>query len=64
MDLSMGMDIAAYSIMQSQNEVMSGVGIEVLKNAMDVQKMQGAELTRLMEQSVNPAVGGNVDIRI
>ncbi|MCH5252866.1 MAG: YjfB family protein [Lachnospiraceae bacterium] len=64
MDLSMGMDIAAYSMANSQNQVMSGVGVAVLKNVMDMQEMVGAELTQLMEQSVNPNLGANIDIRI
>ncbi len=64
MDISMGIDIAAYSMMTASASVMSQVSVSMLKNTMELQEMQGAQITKMMEQSVNPGVGANIDIRI
>lgn len=37
------------------------VGMAVLANAMDQSEVAGAGMVRMMEQSVNPSVGGNID---
>ncbi|WMM24180.1 YjfB family protein [Tissierella sp. MB52-C2] len=62
------MDIAALSIGLSQMKVAQEVGISVLKMAMDTSEIQVAEMlevnTKAMEQSVNPKLGGNIDIRL
>lgn len=64
MDISMGIDIAAYSMMTASASVMSQVSVSMLKNTMEMQEIQGAQLTQMMEQSVTPGVGANIDIRI
>lgn len=64
MELSDGIDIAAYSMMYSQAQLMQGVGTKVLEKTMDMQEIQVAQLTQMMEQSVNPNLGANIDIRI
>lgn len=64
MELSDGMDIVGYSTMNAQNEVMAAVSINVLKQTLDMQEMMGAEMVQMMEQSVNPHLGGNVDILV
>lgn len=62
------MDIAALSIGLSQMKVAQEVGVSVLKMAMDTSKIQVAEMlevnTKAMEQSINPKLGGNIDIRL
>lgn len=57
------MDIAALSMGLSQMKLANEVGASVLKMAMDTSKIQAADLTRMMEQSVNPHMGGNIDIK-
>lgn len=64
MELSDGIDIAAYSMMYTQASIMQSVGTSVLEKTMDLQEIQGAQLAQMMEQSVNPNLGANIDIRI
>jgi hypothetical protein len=65
------MDIAAMSIILSQTKVQQEAGISVMKMAMDTSKIQNNELvqmiqdnTKLMEQSVQPFLGKNVDLSL
>ena len=62
MEISDGMDIASYAMMNSQ--LSQGVSTQVLKKTMDLQEAQGIQLVQMMEQSVNPGLGQNIDIRI
>lgn len=64
MELSDGFDFAGYSILRSSENTMAGVGTLMLKKTLDLQESQGNEMVRLMEQSVNPRLGRNIDIRI
>ncbi|MCR5597372.1 MAG: YjfB family protein [Lachnospiraceae bacterium] len=49
----------------AQASVMNDVGVAMLKNTMEQNEIQGAGITRMMmEQSVNPAVGGNFDMSV
>jgi len=56
------MDIAALSMGLGQMKVAQQASISVMKIAMDTAKVQTADLTKMMEQSVNPHIGGNIDI--
>lgn len=63
------MDIAGLSTSLAAINTQSKVGVAVLSKAMDTNEELGAGLVQMidsaaMERSVNPAVGGNVDIRI
>jgi len=65
------MDIAALSMGLSQMKVAQEASVSVLKMAMDSMKGQSVDLTQMlevntnmMEQSVNPHIGGNIDISI
>ena len=64
MEISDGMDIASYAMMNSQLQISQGVSTQVLKKTMDLQEAQGTQLVQMMEQSVNPGLGQNIDIRI
>jgi len=57
-------DIASLSMYMARNETLQDVGTALLSNALDVQESQGAATVSMMEQSVNPAVGGNIDLRV
>ena len=63
------MDIAGLSMDMAMMDVKSQVGIKMLSKAIDLGKDMGAEMVQMldasaMERSVNPAGGGNVDIRL
>lgn len=63
------MDIAGVSMALSKISTQSQVSTAVLSKAMDTNEALGEGLVQMldaaaMEQSVNPAVGGNFDMRI
>lgn len=63
------MDIAGLSMGMAQSRLMNDVGVAVLAKSLDTAQSTGVMLTDLidsaaMERSVNPDVGGNIDIRI
>lgn len=65
------MDIAAMSTMISQSSIQQQASLSVLKLSMDSAKVQSANLaemlqhsTKAMEMSVNPHLGGNIDIKL
>lgn len=64
MDMDLGMDIASYSMANATNNLMQSVGVSMLSKTLDSQEMQGDALTKMMEMSVNPNVGANIDIRL
>ncbi len=67
------MDIAAVSsalsAVQSYGAYSTGslaqaVSIKMLDNTMEMNEAMNAQLVSMMEQSIAPNVGGNIDIRI
>jgi hypothetical protein len=58
------MDIAALSMGLSSMNLSNEIGASVLKMAMDTVKDQSAEMTKMMEMSVNPHIGGSIDIKL
>lgn len=65
------MDIAALSMSLCQVQVAQQASISVMKMAMDTVEVQAVDITqmleantRIMEQSINPKLGGNIDIRL
>lgn len=67
------MDIAAVSsaLMAVQSygpyatgSVAQAVSVEMLDQTMEMNEAMNAQLISLMEQSVTPDLGGNIDIRI
>lgn len=63
------MDIAGLSMNMATLDVQSQVGIKMLSKAIDLGEDLGAGMVQMldaaaMERSVNPSVGGNVDIRL
>lgn len=65
------MDIAALSIGLSQMKVAQEASISVMKMAMDTSEAGVADLlqvlevnTKIMEQSINPHIGGSIDISL
>lgn len=64
MEISDGIDIPAYSVANASMNIMSQVSVAMLDKTLDMQKSMGDSLTRMMELSVNPSIGGNIDIRV
>ena len=63
------MDIAGLSMNLSQIDTSSKVGVAMLSKSMDTNEALGQGLVNMIdavavERSVNPAVGGNFDVRI
>lgn len=63
------MDIAGLSMNMAMMDVQSQVGIKMLSKAIDMGDELGAGVVQMvdaaaMERSVNPAVGGSIDIRL
>ncbi|WP_313568851.1 YjfB family protein [Acetoanaerobium noterae] len=57
------MDIAALSMSLSQMKVAQEASVSVMKLAMDTAQGQMQDLTKIMEQSVNPNLGTSIDIK-
>lgn len=58
------MDIGALSTALSQSSLKQAVGISVLKMAKEQTATEGQALVKMMEQSVNPNLGGTIDIKV
>jgi hypothetical protein len=65
------MDIAALASVMKHSAMQQQVSLSVKKIAMDAAKGQAVDLTQMLQQSakamelsVNPNLGGNIDIRI
>ena len=65
------MDIAALASVMKHSGIKQQASISVLKMTMEQVKLQADDLTQILEQaakamelSVNPNLGGNIDIRL
>ena len=58
------MDIAGLSTDLSTINVVNDVQVAVLRQSLDTLETSGDSLTKMMEASVNPELGQNIDIRI
>ena len=64
MEITPMLDIPALSMAMSQNKVMSDFSVAMLDKSLDTFQDMGDSMTKLMEQSVNPNLGGNIDISV
>ena len=55
------MNIAGLSLSMSSQSVSSDVGVAVLSKSLDTVEQMGEGLQKMMESSVNPSVGQNID---
>lgn len=58
------MDVAALSTSMSMSELGNEVATRVLAMSMDDVQNLGNGLQKMMEQSVNPGVGSNIDVSL
>ncbi len=52
------------SLSVSGTSNMNAIDTALLRKSLDAVEMNGAMLTQMMEQSVNPNIGANIDIRL
>ena len=63
--MELSIDTIPYiSMAMAHEQVLSAVGTSMLEASFDVAASQVDSLTKAMELSVNPAVGGNIDIAV
>lgn len=58
------MDIASLSTALSMSQVNNDVGVLMLSKQLDTVEATGDSMIKMMEQSVTPYLGANIDIRI
>ena len=62
------MNIPELSMSLAQTQTMNNMGIALLSKSLDTMESSGAQMVDMMrssmELSVNPAVGGNLDISV
>lgn len=58
------MDIAGLSMTMSQSKFMEQASLSVMKLALNAGKENAAEMTKMLEQSTDPNLGRNLDVRI
>lgn len=52
------------STVLSNANTQSAVGLMMLNKALDADQVSGDAMTKMLERSVNPMVGQNIDIRL
>lgn len=58
------MDVAELSTMMKGGQLMQDVSVRVLSMSLDTLEAAGDGMRKMMEMSVNPSVGGNIDISL
>ncbi|MDE7157314.1 MAG: YjfB family protein, partial [Lachnospiraceae bacterium] len=58
------MDIAALSTYMSMSQLQNDIGFAVLNKAMDTMEVTGEGIQKILEASVTPELGQNIDILI
>ncbi|MFD0616694.1 YjfB family protein [Paenibacillus sp. GCM10027629] len=58
------MNISTLSTVMKQNSLSQAVGIKLLKMSNDQATQNGQNIVKMMEQSVQPNLGGNLDLKV
>jgi Putative motility protein len=58
------MDINALSIMLNQTQLHQQANLSVMKMAMNTAQQNSANFTKMLEQSVQPYLGSQIDIKL
>ncbi|WP_152392453.1 YjfB family protein [Paenibacillus guangzhouensis] len=58
------MNISTLSTVMKQNSLSQAVGLRLLKMSNDQATQNGQNIVKMMEQSVQPNLGGNLDLKI
>ena len=57
------MDIAALSMALSQMNVRTEANVSIMKKTIDQAETNGQDVVKMLEQSVQPHIGGSVDLK-
>ena len=57
------MDIAALSMALSQMNVRTEANVSIMKKTMDQAELNGRDVVKMLEQSVQPHIGSRLDIK-
>lgn len=58
------MDISSLSTSMSLTNLQMDVGYSMLAKSMEAAENAGDAITKIMEQSVNPNIGSNIDVSV
>jgi hypothetical protein len=58
------MDIAALSVVLNQSQIQQEATMSVMKMAMNTAEDNSANLTKMLEQSVQPHLGSKIDLKL
>ena len=58
------MDIAKLSILMSQSQIKHQASLSVMKKTMDTAELQSEQMIRMLEMSVQPHLGGQIDVKV
>ena len=58
------MDISEISMSMSQTSLMNAVSTAVLGMSLDMVETSGENMVKMMELSVNPNIGSNIDVSL
>jgi hypothetical protein len=58
------MDIAGVSVYMKQSQLAQQVSLAVTRKVMDVSEQNSQLTIQMLEQSINPDLGKNIDIRV
>ena len=64
MEITAMPDIASLSMAMATNKTMNDVGVALLDKSLETYTDLGDSMTKMMEQSVNPYLGGNIDVSV
>lgn len=53
-----------YIMTKAASNVTAAIETKMMANSIDAIKEQGSNMIQMMEQSVNPGIGANIDVRI
>lgn len=56
--------LGATGLSVSDTRNMNAIDVSMLKKSLDSVEMTGDMITKMMEQSVNPNIGANIDVRL
>lgn len=57
-------DVDNFAMTNTASRIKTEINVQLLSNSIDQIKTQGTDMIRMMELSVNPNIGSNVDILV
>jgi Putative motility protein len=57
-------DIAALSVGMNQSQIQQQASLSVMKIAMNTAEQNNVDLTKMLEQSLQPHLGSQIDIKL